>query len=128
MTNTHGHVEALAGILRPHWRTDCSDSVGDVYVRWVRCRCGWESERSRTLVNIPDMHEVWNGHLAEVLAAYVAEQQAQALRDFADRRDDMACAWGGLVPWLTNGDKVADLVREWAEDAADEIEQEADRG
>lgn len=78
MTNTHGHVEALAGILRPHWRTDCSDSVGDVYVRWVRCRCGWESERSRTLVNIPDMHEVWNGHLAEVLAAYVAEHQAQA--------------------------------------------------
>lgn len=58
--------------LEPHWRTDCSDSGATFYVRWVRCRCGWESEPSGTLVHIPDMHRVWNAHLAAVLRAEVA--------------------------------------------------------
>lgn len=58
----------IIDLLTPHWRTDCSDSPGNgTYVRWVRCRCGWESERSRSLINSLDMHWVWNTHIADVV-------------------------------------------------------------
>lgn len=63
---------AIVDLLSPHWRTDCSESLDGTYVRWVRCRCGWESEKSRTLVNIPQMHWVWNTHLADVLTGVLS--------------------------------------------------------
>lgn len=57
----------IVRLLEPHWRTDCSASEPHAYVRWVRCRCGWESRRSSSLVNAPDLHRIWCGHLADTL-------------------------------------------------------------
>lgn len=60
------------GVLAPHWRTDYSEAPNTRdYYRWVKCRCGWESERSSSLINAPDMHAVWNAHLAAALNAEV---------------------------------------------------------
>ena len=79
---------AVTEVLHPHWRTDCSDHMDGNYVRWVRCRCGWESEPSGNLVNAPDLHRVWNAHLAAAIAAAdprrtVAEVKVEALREAA---------------------------------------------
>lgn len=62
-----GVEEAMVRLLEPHWRTDCSRAEPHAYVRWVRCRCGWESRRSSSLINAPDLHRIWIGHLVEVL-------------------------------------------------------------
>jgi len=72
---TEAQVEAVTDALEPHWRTDCSDSpIGGPYVRWVKCRCGWESPKSETEVRIPDLHRIWNGHVAR--AALLAAREA----------------------------------------------------
>lgn len=64
-------------LLDPHWRTDCSDSNREQgYVRWVRCRCGWASEKSGTQVNAPDMHRIWNAHLADVLTRVIPPEKS----------------------------------------------------
>lgn len=63
---------AIVDLLAPHWRTDCSAAEDGNYLRWVRCRCGWESEPSRSLVNAPQMHWVWNTHVADVVTGVVA--------------------------------------------------------
>lgn len=62
--------EEIVRLLEPHWRTDCSASEPHAYVRWVRCRCGWESRRSSSLVNIPDLHRIWIKHLVDVLRGF----------------------------------------------------------
>jgi len=56
-----GVIAALTAHLDPCY---CSDAPGDgTYVRWVRCRCGWESVRSETRVNAPDMRQVHAEHI-----------------------------------------------------------------
>ena len=59
-------VEVIAEALEPHWRTDCSNSIDEgEYVRWVKCRCGWASARSKQATTTPALHRIWNGHIAE---------------------------------------------------------------
>lgn len=76
MSEQSGHTAEIdAGeivrALEPHWRTDCSNADVHAYVRWVRCRCGWESRRSSSLVNSPDLHRIWIKHLADVLTSVI---------------------------------------------------------
>lgn len=67
MPNAENDATKMVWLLEPHWRTDCSRSEPHAYVRWVRCRCGWESRRSSSLVNAPDLHRIWIKHLVDVL-------------------------------------------------------------
>lgn len=73
-----GHVEALAGILAEHQYLEVwGDYEIKPYTKQFGCSCGWEQ-------NIAGMSgwRSWlaahHAHVAEVLAAYVVEQQAQA--------------------------------------------------
>jgi hypothetical protein len=56
--------DALAGILAEHWWGDLDDADG-----W-RCACGTAMEPT---------DEAHHAHLAQVLAEYAAEREAQAL-------------------------------------------------
>jgi hypothetical protein len=60
-------ADEMVRLLEPHWRTDCSHADAHAYVRWVKCRCGWESRRSSSLVNAPDLHRIWIKHQVDAL-------------------------------------------------------------
>lgn len=83
-------IEKVTKALDPHWRSDCSDGEGRRSWRWVRCRCGWESEKSETLVNMPDLRAIWNEHIARAvlgaldLPGLLNAAKAEALREAAD--------------------------------------------
>lgn len=114
--------KVLAETLGPHWRTDCSESPGDgTYVRWVRCRCGWQSEASSTLVNAPDLHAVWNDHLAAALAPLIAAREAAALREagrvFAEGEWSDAFMEGNVEDDVS----AARTTEAWLRDRADRI-------
>jgi hypothetical protein len=91
-------AKALAEALSPHWRTDCSDSSEGRYVRWIRCRCGWQSAASESAINIPDLHRIWNTHLSdELLASDWMRQHDDAVR--AEALEQAAEEVAGLVPY-----------------------------
>lgn len=60
--------------------------------------------------------------LPGIVAELMAEAAIDALRAFADQREDLARMWGGSSAWLTTGDHIANLVVELAADAASDIE------
>ena len=73
---------------------------------------------------VGDDIEYWLGNpfmtpalLAEKAAWWVAAARAEGARDMRGKiealPDEMAAAWGGDASWLTTGDRVADLVRDW---------------
>lgn len=65
-----------------------------------------------------DIHEACRARLSGATAP------AEELRRMATYiENDMAETWGGSQPWLTNGNRVADLVAELLMDRANEIEE-----
>lgn len=94
---------------------------------WNYCRCNPDVE----LIGIdstdvlPIGHPFYleslaaeQAHLADVLAAHLAERDERVRREtltlFADEsRDRMAEAWGGSAAWFTTGEKVANVVCDW---------------
>lgn len=70
--------------------------------------------------------DVVDAGVESIVAARVAEAKAQVLREYAnEQHGHMAEAWGGDRSWHTTGTKVANVVRDWILEDANEYDSTA---
>lgn len=93
-------------------------------VKWqnsVTVQTFMDEADARTLLD-----ETLGTTVESIVAARVAEARAEVLREYANEQHAlMAQAWGGDRSWLTSGTKVANVVRDWILEDANECAPKA---